>query len=42
VALRILLDRYRDIGVDTDAGVEHRNPWLMVSVNRLPLRVRAE
>lgn len=41
VALRILLDRYRDIGVATDTGVEYRDPWLMVAVNRLPLWVRA-
>ncbi|MEU7906944.1 cytochrome P450 [Actinoplanes sp. NPDC049118] len=40
VALRILLERYRDIAVATDAPVEHRNPWLMVSVNKLPLDVR--
>jgi cytochrome P450 len=41
VALRIMLDRYRDITVATDAPVEYRNPWLMVSVNKLPLDVRA-
>jgi cytochrome P450 len=41
VALRIMLDRYRDIAVATDAPVEYRNPWLMVSVNKLPLEVRA-
>ncbi|BEL03166.1 cytochrome P450 [Actinoplanes sichuanensis] len=38
VALRILLDRYRDIAVTEP--VEERNPWIMVSVNRLPLEVR--
>jgi cytochrome P450 len=41
VALRIMLARYRDITVATDAPVEYRNPWLMVSVNKLPLDVRA-
>ena len=41
VALRIMLDRYRDIAVATDAPVEYRNPWLMASVNKLPLDVRA-
>jgi cytochrome P450 len=41
VALRIMLERYRDIAVATDAPVEFRNPWLMVSVNKLPLDVRA-
>jgi cytochrome P450 len=41
VALRIMLARYRDIAVATDAPVEYRNPWLMVSVNKLPLDVRA-
>lgn len=39
VAMRVLLDRYRDIAVATDAPVEFRNPWLMVSVNKLPLDV---
>jgi cytochrome P450 len=41
VALRIMLERYRHIAVATDAQVEHRNPWLMVSVNKLPLDVQA-
>jgi cytochrome P450 len=41
IALRILLERYREIRVATDAPVEHRNPWVMVSVNKLPLEVRA-
>jgi predicted amidohydrolase YtcJ len=41
VALRTLLDRYRTVAVATDAPVEYRNPWLMVSVNKLPLDVRA-
>jgi cytochrome P450 len=41
IALTIMLDRYRDITVATDAPVEYRNPWLMASVNKLPLDVRA-
>jgi cytochrome P450 len=41
VALRIMFDRYRDITVATDAPVDYRSPWLMVSVNKLPLDVRA-
>jgi cytochrome P450 len=40
VALRLLLDRYRDVEV-AGAEVEHRNPWTMVAVTRLPLEVRA-
>ena len=34
-------DRYRGITVATDTPVEYRNPWLMVSVNKLPLDVQA-
>jgi cytochrome P450 len=41
VALGILLQRYRDISIATDAPVEHRNPWMMVSVTKLPLDVVA-
>ena len=41
VALRLLLQRYRDIEVVGDEQVEHRNPWTMVAVTRLPLQVRA-
>ncbi|GII25828.1 cytochrome P450 [Planosporangium mesophilum] len=40
IALGILLERYREIRVATDAPVEHRNPWVMVSVSKLPLEVR--
>ena len=40
VALRLLLERYRDIEVAADEPVEHRNPWTMVAVSRLPLVVR--
>ncbi|SDN74855.1 cytochrome P450 [Geodermatophilus sp. DSM 45219] len=41
VALRLLLERYRDIAVAADEPVEQRNPWTMVAVSRLPLEVRA-
>jgi cytochrome P450 len=41
VALRLLLDRYRDIAVPGDDQVEYRSPWAMVAVTRLPLEVRA-
>ena len=41
VALRLLLQRYRDIEVVGDEQVEHRNPWTMVAVARLPVQVRA-
>jgi cytochrome P450 len=41
IALRLLLERYRDIGVSADEQVQHRSPWTMVAVTRLPLQVRA-
>jgi cytochrome P450 len=41
IALAILLERYREITVASDAPVEHRNPWVMVSVTKLPLEVRS-
>ena len=41
VALRLLLERFRDIEVAPGEQVEHRNPWTMVAVARLPLQVRA-
>jgi cytochrome P450 len=41
VALRLVLERYRDIEVAGDDQVEYRNPWTMVAVTRLPLEVRA-
>jgi cytochrome P450 len=41
VALRLVLERYRDVEVAGDEPVEHRNPWTMVTVTRLPLEVRA-
>ncbi len=40
IALRLLLARYPDITLPTDAPAEHRNPFIMVSVNRLPIDVR--
>src|SRR3954463_11689559 len=41
VALGMLLERFRDIEVAGEEQVEHRNPWTMVAVTRLPLEVRA-
>ncbi|MGY1706274.1 cytochrome P450 [Geodermatophilus sp. SYSU D00697] len=41
VALRLMLQRYRDVEVAADEPVEQRNPWTMVAVNRLPLEVTA-
>ncbi|MGY1690713.1 cytochrome P450 [Geodermatophilus sp. SYSU D01105] len=41
VALRLLLQRYRDVEVAADEPFEQRNPWTMVAVNRLPLEVTA-
>jgi cytochrome P450 len=38
VALGLLLQRYWDIEVAD--GVEHRNPWTMVAVAKLPLNCR--
>lgn len=40
VALRILMERYSDIRVASDAPVELRNPWAMIGVNKLPVEVR--
>jgi cytochrome P450 len=41
VALRLMLERYRDVEVAGVEQVEYRNPWTMVAVTRLPLEVRA-
>jgi cytochrome P450 len=41
VVLRLMLERYRDIEVAGEEQVEHRNPWTMVAVSRLPLQVAA-
>ena len=40
IALRLLLQRYRDIEVPMDEQVQHRSPWTMVAVTRLPVVVR--
>ena len=39
VALRLLLERYRDVEVAADE-VQHRSPWTMVAVTGLPMQVR--
>jgi cytochrome P450 len=39
IVLDALLDRYRDIAVDHDRGVEFRNPWLVASARKLPVVV---
>jgi cytochrome P450 len=39
VALRLVLERYRDVEV-VDDEVRHRSPWTMVAVTSLPLQVR--
>jgi cytochrome P450 len=41
VALRLLLQRFRELEVPADEQVEFRSPWAMVAVTRLPLEVRA-
>jgi cytochrome P450 len=41
VALRLLMERYRDVEVARDEQVDYRNPWTMVAVTRLPMEVRA-
>lgn len=40
IALGIMLKRYRDVTLADPAAVEHRNPWVMVAVTKLPLAVR--
>ncbi|MBV9314519.1 MAG: cytochrome P450 [Pseudonocardia sp.] len=40
IALGRLLRRYRDIEIDPAEPVEHRSPWTMVAVTKLPLVVR--
>ncbi|MGH3764726.1 MAG: cytochrome P450 [Pseudonocardiaceae bacterium] len=39
IALSILLERYRDIAVDSAASIEFHNPWEMISVKRLPVQI---
>ncbi|MFG2050641.1 cytochrome P450 [Micromonospora sp. NPDC048935] len=41
IALNILLDRYAEIAVDHDGGLEFENPWQLISPRRLPVRVKA-
>jgi cytochrome P450 len=40
IALRLLLERYSHLDVD-GTKVEHHNPWVMVAVRRLGVRVAA-
>ncbi|WP_410577115.1 cytochrome P450 [Amycolatopsis sp. lyj-108] len=40
IAMRILMERYKDIRVRDDVPVNLRNPWAMIGVNRLPIEVR--
>lgn len=39
IALELLFDRYREIAVDGDGGLEFENPWQLLSPTRLPVRV---
>ncbi|MGH3976503.1 MAG: cytochrome P450 [Pseudonocardiaceae bacterium] len=39
IALDILLTRYQDIVVDDAGSIEFQNPWEMISVKQLPVRV---
>lgn len=39
IVVGMLLERYPDLAVDHDAAVEYHNPWEMISVRRLPVRV---
>jgi cytochrome P450 len=39
IALDILLERYHDIAVDDAALIEFHNPWVVISVKRLPVLV---
>lgn len=39
IALGALLDRYRDIAVDAAGPIEFHNPWVLISLKRLPLLV---
>jgi cytochrome P450 len=41
IVVGMLLERYPDLAVDHDAAVEYHNPWEMISVRRLPVRVRS-
>jgi cytochrome P450 len=39
IALGVLLERYREIAVDTAEPAAFRNPWVMLSPTRLPVTV---
>jgi len=39
IALNIMLERYHDIAVDTTGSIEFHNPWVLISVKRLPVLV---
>jgi cytochrome P450 len=39
IALNILLERYHDIAVDAAGSIEYHNPWVLISVKRLPVLV---
>jgi cytochrome P450 len=40
IALGTLLERYPDITVDASAPIEFHNPWVLISVKRLPVLVK--
>ncbi|MFX0579436.1 cytochrome P450 [Nocardia nepalensis] len=40
IAMRVLMQRYRDIRVRDDVPINLRNPWTMIGVNQLPVEVR--
>ncbi len=39
IFLDILLERYHDIAVDAAGSIEFHNPWVLISVKRLPVLV---
>jgi cytochrome P450 len=39
IALNTMLERYHDITVDTTGSIEFHNPWVLISVKRLPVLV---
>lgn len=39
IALDIMLERYHDIAVDAAGSIEFHNPWVLISVKRLPVLV---
>jgi cytochrome P450 len=40
IAIRMMLERYREIRVREGAPVNLRNPWTMIGVNMMPIEVR--